>query len=48
MKLKITTTIEVDENITDDDIQFVRENFENLAYKHNMCGDPKVKIEELN
>lgn len=48
MKLRITITIEVDDDISGDDIENVRADFQNAAYEHTMIGEPKVSIEELN
>ena len=49
MKLKISTIITVDDDISGDDIENVRHEFEDVAWENNMVAtQPKVIIEELN
>lgn len=48
MKLKITTTIEVDDNLDGETIEGIRDEFKDVAYLYNMVGDPKVVIQEVN
>ena len=48
MKLKIITTIEVDDDLDGETIEGIRDEFEDVAYLYNMVGDPKVVIQEVN
>lgn len=47
MKLKITTIIEVKDDIDGEAVEGMREEFEDAAYLYNMVGDPKVIVQEL-
>lgn len=48
MRLKISTIITVDDNIDGEDIEKIRNEFEDVAWENNMIStQPKVIIEEL-
>lgn len=48
MKLKITTTICVDDNITGEQFEQIREEFQETAWANDIRAiQPKVTIEEL-
>lgn len=49
MRLKISTTIAVDDDIDGEEIENIRHEFEDVAWENNMIAtQPKVTIEELN
>lgn len=49
MRLKISTTITVDDDIDGEEIENIRREFEDVALGNNMIAtQPKVTIEELN
>ena len=48
MKLKIETTITVDDNINGDQIEQIRHEFEDVAWENNFdVYQPSIKIQEL-
>ena len=48
MRLKITTIITVDDDIDGNEIEKIRNEFEDIAWENNMAAtQPKVTIEEL-
>jgi len=48
MKLKIETTITTDDNITGDEIEHIKDEFEELAWNHDISiYQPSVKIQEV-
>ncbi|WP_180272673.1 hypothetical protein [Konateibacter massiliensis] len=49
MKLKITTQITVDDDITGEEIEKIREEFEDVGWENNMIAtQPNVHIEEIS
>ena len=48
MKLKIVTTIEVDDDLDGETIEGIRDEFEDVAYLYNTVDEPKVVIQEVN
>lgn len=47
MRLKITTFLEMDDDISGEAIEDVRADFEDVAFEHNMIGSPTVLVEEV-
>lgn len=49
MKLKICTVITADDDISGEEIENIRHEFEDVAWENNMVAtQPNVTIEELN
>jgi len=48
MKLRITTSITVNDDITGEEIEQIRSEFEDVAWENNtIATQPKVHIEEI-